>query len=375
MPLLQYLLRPCAPFHYGAGRDDDPADLDDLPRSDSLASAILSVWSHFHPNADIATLAADPPFALSSAIPALKIGDSFEPLLFVPPGLADSVLSQLDRNSNDASRDAKGLSPKSLRKVRFASVPALRELLVGKLPSNDALLVAADGRILHQDAPHLSSTNNREQKLEQQWEWSPHLWHRKEVARPRLLIDRDTGSAAEGILFRYAATAFRADLRLLIVADLRPSCDRSTFEAALRLLGYDGIGGGRSIGHGRFEIEKIIDGFEPPFGGDDAKARMLLSLTHPTRNEVQSGLLVSPPAVYTLIARGGWAEIDGAGRFRRAAVRMLTEGSIVSNLGHARCGDSVRVLSTSGDNRIPHHVYRSGCAVSIPIDVRDLPHH
>jgi CRISPR type III-A-associated RAMP protein Csm4 len=369
MPLLQYLLRPSAPFHFGAGRDDDPADLDDLPRSDSLASAVLSVWpqvAHDSTDSALTALAKDPPFAFSSAIPTIARNGRYEPLLFIPTGLIDSLANW---DEADQPGDADASSTKALRKARFASVPALRALLQSDRPPPDAFLVTADGRILSPQPPPASG-GPFQRRLEQEWEWSRHLWHRKKVARPRLVIDRDTGHAAVGILFRYAATVFRTDLRLLVVADLRPSCDRSTFETALRLLGHDGIGGGRSIGHGRFEIEKIVDAFDLNLGADDAEARMLLSLTHPTRTEVQSGLLTSPPAAYTLIARGGWAEVDGTGRFRRSAVRMLTEGSLVRNLGHPRCGDSVCVLPKSDNSSVPFDIYRSGCAVSIAIDLR-----
>jgi hypothetical protein len=44
---------------------------------------------------------------------------------------------------------------------------------------------------------------------------------------------------------------------------------------------------------------------------------------------------------------------------------MLAEGSVVRDLGAARYGDSVCVLA-AGPGR-PYSVYRSGCALTIPI--------
>src|SRR5579885_1652258 len=313
MPV-EYILHPLSPFHFTAGREDDPADLEDLPRSDTLTSAILAAWRHVDPQASqaqIQAMAAAPPFALSSAMPAVERAGGFERLIFIPPGLAQhALLDAQDRR-------------KRFRKARFAAPAALRALLQKQRIPDDALVVSDRGEVINPDpAPEFDAgqANDRWRRL----------WLRQ--SSPRLSIDRLSGKASEGILFRYGAITFRRDVRLILLAEFADAGWRPRFEAALRLLAEEGIGGGRSIGHGRFAIVEINEAPVMGFGSD---ARMLLSLMLPSRSEVDHGLL-DPPAVYALVARGGWAESDGAGRARRKVVNMLAEGSVINDLRSAR---------------------------------------
>jgi CRISPR type III-A-associated RAMP protein Csm4 len=353
MPLVQYILRPESPFHFSSGREGDSADIEHLPRSDTLASAILSVWRHADPSASEATveaLAADPPFAISSVMPALIKGNAIEVLLFTPPRAAEA--GALD----DVRR-------KTYRKARFANIDALRSILRREELTHAALLISDDGKVLS-PAPPDSMGPNSGRPLDRTS--SNHLWYQN--SRPRLSIDRSTGTAVEGILFRYASTVFRSDVRLVVLVEFRNPGLRAAFGMALRLLGHSGIGGGRSIGHGRFTLERISDGFNPNLGSG---ARLLLSLTHPSKSEINKGLL-DPPALYTLLARGGWSEFDGAGATLRRSVNMLGEGSIVHELGTERYGDSVCVLNA--DEGLHHPVYRLGCAVALPIEWKGEQH-
>jgi len=350
MPLVQYLLRPLSAFHFGTGREDDPADLEDLPRSDTLAAAVVSVWPSAQPgfsDSDLERLAAAPPFVLSSAMPALERNGRVEPLLFVPPALIERI-------------SAKDPHAKRLRKTRFADAGTIRALMARKALAPDALLVSADGSLLRADAPSKSSAEPATKPNAKPDEiFEARLWHHE--TRPRLSIDRSTGRGGEGILFRYASTVFRSDLFLAVLAEFRdPSC-RSKFETALRILGEEGLGGGRSIGFGRFRVERVGNDFAPDFGHG---ARLTLSLMHPARSEVQAGLL-DPPAAYTLVTRGGWVEIAGIGAARRKALNMLAEGSVVRDLNRNQYGDSVCVMAAGP--AMPHPVYRSGCALTIPI--------
>jgi len=345
MPLVQYILRPLSAFHFSTGREDDPADLEDLPRSDTLVSSILSVWRHAAPTTSdsaIEAMAGNPPFAVSSAMPTLECEGRFEPLLFVPPGLAERA------TTDDLKR-------KLYRKARFADAGSLHTLLKGESLPSQALLVSDSGWLLHPDPPPRFDADLSSREV-----WEGRLWLRE--SRPRLSIDRMTGRATEGILFRYASTVFRSDVSLTMLAEFRdPSC-RLVFETALRLLGQEGIGGGRSIGHGLFSIDQVTEGFESRLG---TGARILVSLLHPTRTEIDDGLL-NQSSAYTFVARGGWAERGGRGAARRKAINMLAEGSVVRDLGAQRLGDSVCVLD-AGD-ALPHPVYRSGCALTIPIE-------
>jgi CRISPR-associated protein Csm4 len=348
MPPVEYLIRPLSGFHFGSGREDNPADLEDLPRSDTLASAILSVWHNAEPgtsDSELERMAVSPPFVLSSAMPALKRNGRVETLLFVPPGFAERVVGGDSR-------------AKQLRKARFASADVLRRVQAGKPLSLDALVVSADGSLLGDVLSNFSMPGDEPSKQQLTAIWSERLWLRE--SRPRLSVGRVSGRANEGVLFRYASTVFRPDLLLAIRAEFASDC-RSTFETALRLLGDEGIGGGRSVGHGRFTVVNVRDAPDPGLGHG---ARLTLSLMHPTLAEITDGLL-EPPASYTLVTRAGWAEVRGVGVARRKSLNMLAEGSIVRDLNRNRYGQSVCVRASGP--AIPHPVYRSGCALTIPI--------
>lgn len=347
MALVQYILRLLSAFHLSGGRDDDPADLEDLPRSDTLVSAILSVWDRATSAtaAEIEALAVEPPFVLSSAMPTLERNQRFEVLLFLPVCW-----------SRQSTRDD-GDFPKSYRRARFATVESLRALAQGRALPSDALLVSDRGSIVAPAAPGAFDSNPTIDSI-----WRQHLW-RREVT-PRVAVDRFTAAAAEGVLFRYGSTYFRKDVYLTVLAEFHDPSYRPTFETALRILGMEGIGGGRSIGRGRFELHRVIDGFEPQLGSG---RRLLLSLMHPTKAEILQGLLASP-AAYSLVGRGGWAELNGIGVNRRQTVNLLAEGSLVCDLGASRYGNSVCTLRS---NRLPYAVYRCGCALTLPLAWRN----
>lgn len=332
MASVAYIIEPLAPYHRSTGRERDLADVELLPRSDSLASAILSVWRHVSPatsQEELTALAASPPFALSSAMPCLELDGRWEPLLFVPPGLAE--------RAGDANSEQR----KQLKKVRFADAGALNSLLEGRLPGSRTIIGEGEAVLLSRPARENAT-----------------LWKRDVIQR--VGIDRATGRSAEGMLFRYGAVWFGEGLRLALLAEFFDPQVRPTFEAALRLLGSEGIGGGRTIGYGRFSLERVDDQFNANLGSG---ARLLLSLTHPTEEEIADGLL-DQPARYALVGRGGAVEVNGMGVARRKSVKMLAEGSLVRDLSRPRYGQSV--LVREADARVRYPVYRLGCAVSLP---------
>ena len=129
MALIAYRLAFKGPIHLGTGRERDLADLDLLPRSDTLAAAIISLWRHVMPDAsasDVTRIAADPPFAISSALPTVMIDGNWRTLLFVPAGTFDRVA--------ELPSDLR----KTLKRIRFADPDALRALLAGRLPNTAA---------------------------------------------------------------------------------------------------------------------------------------------------------------------------------------------------------------------------------------------
>lgn len=335
MALIGYRLALKGPLHLGTGRDGDLADLDILPRSDTLAAAIFSVWRRVTPDAtasDVTRLAAEPPFAISSGLPTVITDGGWHTLLFVPAGTFDRIA------------DLPSGLRKELKKLRFADLDALRALLAARLPNN----ASPSGDALISGAFH------------------GEIWQRQ--SRLRLQIDRVGDCPMEGMLYDFGSVQLSASTRLTVVIDFIDESSRCSVEAALALLGDEGIGGDRSSGYGGFEIERIDDNFEENFADLGSGGRLSLSLLYPTRDEIEAGLL-DAPAEYAITSRGGWVTAPGASTMRRRPVNMVVEGSIVRDLGRRSYGASPLVLEGS----LAHPVFRPGRAVTIPIKLPGAP--
>lgn len=290
---------------HGTGREGDLADLDTLPRSDTLAAAIISLWRHVVSNAsdrDITHLAEQPPFVISSAFPTLQVLGKWQPLIFVPVGIFDSLGSL-----------PAGLR-KTLKKVRFADPGSIGALLRGSFPDKWSIIgEALVGAELNGD-----------------------LWSYQ--YRLRLQVHRLGDRPMEGRLYEFGGLHLGSEVRLTVLLDFIDDSCRPDVDAALRLLGDQGIGGDRTAGYGGFEIEKIDENFDPNLG---AGARLSLSLLHPSPDEVDHGLL-DVPAQYLITPRGGWTTPPSGAGFRRKPVNMLVEGSVVRDLSRPRYGESGR---------------------------------
>lgn len=339
MALVAYRLAFEGPFHLGTGRDGDLANLDLLPRSDTLAAAIISLWRHVMPAAsagDVTHLAAAPPFAISSALPTVMAGGDWRTLLFVPAGTFDRVAEL-----------PSGLR-KELKRIRFADADALRALLGGRLPVTAA-----------QSGEALISGN-----------FQGELWHHQ--SRLRLQVDRIGDRPMEGLLYEFGSVQLGVRARLTVVVDFIEEESRRGVEAALALLGDEGIGGDRSSGYGGFEIEQVSENFGKDFADLGDGARLSLSLLYPSRDEIEAGLL-DAPAEYTIASRGGWTTAQGAGAMRRKPVNLIVEGSIIRDLRRRSYGASPMVLEAGAGAGPTHPVFRPGRAVTIPIKPPGAP--
>ena len=141
----------------------------------------------------------------------------------------------------------------------------------------------------------------------------------------------------------------------------------SRVQAALRLLADTGLGGERSRGWGRFELEPVED--RPlhqllnigSVNADQAQGHWLLSLFQPS----QSDAVDWGQGHYSLVTRSGRAE--GSRDWLKKPARMVAEGSVLVADGQ---------LTGSAENVAPegfaHPVYRAGFAVSIPVPLRPI---
>ena len=148
--------------------------------------------------------------------------------------------------------------------------------------------------------------------------------------------------------------------------------------AALNLLGENGLGGERSSGAGRFEVEywgNLPTKWQDVVDFPESEHHCLLSLFW--RASLEPDFLDN--SSYELIERGGWIGSPFSGRqLRRNKVYMFAEGSVFKSFKSLPVGYIADVTphqfikkNLSGKPEYnPHPIYRSGISLSIPIKVK-----
>ena len=139
--------------------------------------------------------------------------------------------------------------------------------------------------------------------------------------------------------------------------------------AALNLLGEEGLGGERSSGAGRFEVEwlELPETWQKVVGFSEGTRHSLISLFWelPLSSELleEDGSL-KKDASYEIQERGGWIASPFSGRqLRRKMVRMFTEGSVFPSPPQGKLAD------VTPERFDKHKIYRNGISLSLPIKV------
>jgi len=290
--------------------------------SDTWSAAILSVAASTGVDVDAW---GEPWFRVSSTLPVLRDGDGGWTLFYpMPEPLRDAIAGGKDR--------------KSAKAILYADAGFLRS----RGRSGHALL-DRDGK-LRLDAQSGAAL----------------AWV---SIRTGLAVDRLSGGPIEDQLFEVGDVLVDPRLALGLLVEA-PEDRVQEFERFLRLLGFSGVGASRTRGRGQFEWTERLD-FEPPKFGSGA--HLLLSLYHPTREEVQAGVLDG--SWYRLVQRGGFVTSPGAMTLRRDRVTMLAEGAVIGSSEPPR-GDVVEVLAR-GTRGSRNRVVRDGRAFAIPIAMPD----
>jgi CRISPR-associated protein Csm4 len=138
--------------------------------------------------------------------------------------------------------------------------------------------------------------------------------------------------------------------------------------AALNLLGEEGLGGERSSGAGRFEIdawEDLPSHWNNLVNFQQGTHHSLISLFWEL--PLAEGFLEN--SSYELVERGGWISSPFSGRqLRRQKVRMFVEGSVFTSPPSGQLADvTPREFRTSDGKYNPHPIYRNGVSLSLPI--------
>lgn len=188
---------------------------------------------------------------------------------------------------------------------------------------------------------------------------SVRLWAQERVARVTL----DSVSHASQ-LWHFGRLQFHQGCGLFfLVRILRVPEER--LRATLRLLGDTGIGGDRSAGHGLFEAG--WSAFDPPWLRlTDTRGFVTLAPVWPRADQVAE--LLADGCRYRLVTRTGWIGSTLPSPYRRKAVRMLAEGSVLGGDPHRLWGTLADVTPEATPEPI-HPVYRWGVAFPVPCEV------
>jgi len=332
-----YRFIPCTPFHFGE-RGIGLEETADFPHSDTLFAALISAWRLMYSRPEFKRLlegvveaGQEPPLRLSSAFP--YIGQVY----FLPrPAI------RLEGAGGDRKRG---------KQVTYLSWRRAEDLVHSDLPSHvQAEDTLKGGRLwLHpQEKAEVKRVFGTD-SLSQVRPWSS----AEAEAMARVTVDRITSASA---LYYQGMVYFAPECGFYLLAEVADDYQQP-LEDGLHFLGEQGLGGRRSVGLGRFTVE---EGGEREIGvpAGEQNYHWLLSLYHPTADEVKAQRVLDG-ARYTLITRRGWIYSPDEASQRRRAVRMLAEGSL---LPRPAVGDVVNVRPIT---QFPHAVYRSGLALTI----------
>jgi len=168
---------------------------------------------------------------------------------------------------------------------------------------------------------------------------------------PRAMVHREGGNP---LPFPFGVLDFAGESGLWFLVKFLDEGVKKIFDAVLRLLGEEGIGGGRSCGFGRFELVET-----KPLKLPETEEGYLASLFYPEEDEINA--LTS----YDYIPRYSWISAPGWMSYRAKPVRMIKEGSIVKPL-RPIMGKMVTVTPGGGNYRGPE-ILRYGYAFLLPV--------
>ena len=139
---------------------------------------------------------------------------------------------------------------------------------------------------------------------------------------------------------------------------------REQIRSAFLELGYDGIGGERSVGFGQFEVDWNDSETGVP-GADQGSYFATLSPFYP---KVSEKAVLSDGARYDITLQRGWLSLPGFQNVRRSSVRMLEDGSVLrwpapaDPVGSLADVTPQKVLDAAGPT-----IYRYGLAFPVRI--------
>lgn len=311
------------PLHLGNGRESYDFSSSEL-QSDTLVSALAAIYVLKHGDKGLTGFLNS--FVLSSAFPY----SGKRNFLPKPSGFLNVSVKGKDDTEYR----------KQLKRIRYIELPLWSELTKGNRLEVNPQQVA--GSFLVEDGtdfgqPFVTQVNQR-------------------VSVPR-------GGKEKTDPFFFEWKFFNEDSGLYCIVKTTDGQSADKLFELFRTLGENGIGTDRSVGGGRFEIEKSAITL-PDVGQSDAT--MLLSLYIPAESEIESLNLTK--SNYGLLLRGGYMSGSQYEEFRhlhKKSIYMFDVGSWFMTTTPLE-GRIVDLRPDWNDERM-HPVYRNGRPFTLPI--------
>jgi len=327
------------PLHLSRGQTESYDRSEEVLHSDTIKSAVF-VAAKMLFGSEINEDFFDS-FKVSSAFP-FKENEYFFPKPMAPLSLK-FVNSEKE---NEESKEAK-----KFKKINFISQTIFQKIISGtqdievkekQFSSNGKFVFAAE---IKDDEDKIVYKSEVQQRLA--------------MPRPEKNKDGNWVMEEDGTPYYIDRVYFTEGSGLYFFIEYLPNSDKNKIEAAIRLLGDEGVGTDKHIGNGLFEPEFDTLKLDLP---ENANSQMLLSLYLPEKEELGENLKQSS---YQLIKRGGYIaspENMDFLTFRKKSVYMFLEASIFPKEMILKG----KKEDLKPEKKVEHSVWRDGKAFSIP---------
>lgn len=332
-----FKLKNITPLHIGIGKDDYDFSANDLC-SDTISSALAAMRTNIiGDKTDVEGFLNS--FSISSAFPFIK--DEY----FLPSikGKLENI-SVLKKDNKEFEEESK--YRKKLKKVRYLSKDIFNDIIQNKKVNviedqiQDEFIFAIKDKNIDNKRPYCSQVMQR------------------------VSVSRDENVPPTPFSFQWKY--FNKDCGLYCITDAKGD-KLEELKILFSILGEQGIGSGKMIGGGKFDVENsTIDILDAP----NSNYCMLLSMFIPLENEIES--LNLKESRYDLILRGGFmaaAENENNRHLWKKSIYMFNQGSIFKTTN--KLNGKIVNLRPNWNDKDLHNVYRSGKAFCLPIKIKE----
>ncbi len=333
-----------AQFRLGEGSLDESGE---VLHSDTLFSALANIYALAFEKADEFVHHVETgKLRFSSGLFGLEFVKEEKRIFFVPK---PELNYEIDEN-NKEEKNKKTNERKKIKKVQFVSLGVLKELAkrnndTFKLNLNEYVIIG--GKFLTRKEEVSNEHLESEKFISIQT--APKVFVRKEVKKDAFYHE----SNLQFLPIQIEGETIAKGFFYFLFEHSLSETELQEFQAAVRLLADEGIGGSRSTGCGHIEEVR----FEEIAIENSGQSFLGLALVSPNSDdEFQAAVQ------YDLIMRGGGSmgKYDNYKNHRKRA-RFIREGAIFNSAVQGKLVDI-----SPEENALPHKILRNGINFSIP---------